>query len=97
MLLVTDGAVSVFRDILERNDLQGMAIRLAAPETGEGVTPQIKLEAVRSPRTDDLATHADGLDVFVAPELAPEVEHSVLDAASEGDPASLYLKPAPPL
>jgi len=79
MLLVTDQAATLFREILAREEISGDAIRLVARSTEDGST-RIVLTTVDRPTEADVPTQADGVDVFVAPELATDVDGAVLDA-----------------
>jgi len=79
MLLVTDQAATLFREILAREEISGDAIRLVARSTDDGST-RIVLTTVDRPTEADVPTQADGVDVFVAPELATDVDGAVLDA-----------------
>ncbi|MGH2540989.1 MAG: hypothetical protein ACRDGK_10740 [Actinomycetota bacterium] len=92
MLLVTDHAASVFRAILDRDDVSGTAIRLSPEPTDDG-SLRISLSAISQPRDEDVPTRAEGVDVFVAPELAPQVEGSVLDSESVGTEDRFVLRP----
>ena len=93
MLLVTDQAASVLRDILGRDDVEGNAIRLA-PEVLQDGSTQIALQAIVEPRAADAPTQAEGVDVFVAPELASDLENSVIDAEREPTGDRLVVRPA---
>jgi Fe-S cluster assembly iron-binding protein IscA len=78
MLHVTDAAVTVFKEILDREDVTGSAIRRAAVEQPTGGS-EIALQAVDGPREDDAPTEADGVDVFVDANLAVPLDTAVLD------------------
>ena len=91
MLQVTESAVSAFRRILDRDDVEGEAIRLAPTMQGDGQVG-ITLEAVDQPAPEDAPTAAEGLTVVVAPELAPSLEDAVLDADSTEQGAEFFLR-----
>lgn len=93
MLLVTDQAAAMFRDILARNDVEGNAIRLT-PEVGEDGSTRIAIMAIEGPKETDAPTKADGVDVFVAPELASDLDHSILDTEGDAGDARLVVRPA---
>jgi Fe-S cluster assembly iron-binding protein IscA len=93
MLLVTDQAASMFRDILARNDVQGNAIRLT-PEIGDDGAKRIAIMAIDAPDTSDSPTQADGVDVYVAPELAPDLDDSILDTEGDAGGTRLVVRPA---
>jgi Fe-S cluster assembly iron-binding protein IscA len=93
MLLVTDQAAAMFRDILARNDVEGNSIRLA-PEVGKDGTARITIIAIDEPRESDAPTQADGVDVYVAPELASDLEDSILDTEGDAGGTRLVVRPA---
>lgn len=93
MLLVTDQASALFRDILARNDVEGNAIRLTKEEGDDG-TKRIAIIAIDSPSETDTPTEAVGVDVYVAPELAPDLENSIIDAEGEAGRTRLIVRPA---
>lgn len=92
MLQVTDAAVSVFRSLLDQDEVDGNAIRLFATPgpTGEMA---IAIEPVDIPETGDAPTEAEGLDVFVAQELEEPLREAVLDVRAEQGDAELFLRP----
>jgi len=61
MLLVTDQAATLFREILAREEITGEAIRLVARPTDDGST-HIVLTAIDGPTEADVPTQADGVD-----------------------------------
>ncbi len=93
MLLVTDRASAMFRDILARNDVEGNAIRLTQ-EVGDDGTKHIAIMAIDGPRETDAPTQADGVDVYVAPELAPDLENSLIDTEGDTGGTRLVVRPA---
>ena len=92
MLLVTDHAATLFREILAREEITGEAIRLVARPTDDGST-RIVLTAIDGPTEADVPTQADGVDVFVAPELAIQVDGAVLEAEMTGAGDRFVLRP----
>lgn len=93
MLQVTDAAATVFKSILDLEDVEGSAIRLApSPSPEEGVVG-VSFQAVGGPDENDHATAATGVDVYVAPELVKPLDTAVLDARDTDQGAELYLRP----
>ncbi|HEY7762574.1 MAG TPA: hypothetical protein VIC52_06115 [Actinomycetota bacterium] len=92
MLLVTDHAATLFREILARDEITGDAIRLVARATDDGST-RIVLTTIDGPTEADVPTQADGVDVYVAPELAPQVDGAVLDAEKSEAGDRFVLRP----
>jgi Fe-S cluster assembly iron-binding protein IscA len=80
MLQVTDRAASVFRDMLDRDDVPGTAIRLALEPSAEPGSREIAFVAVDGPKVGDVETKASGVKVVVAPELVDQLDDKVLDA-----------------
>jgi Fe-S cluster assembly iron-binding protein IscA len=95
MLQVTDRAASVFRSMLDREDVPGTAIRLTLESSAEPGTREIAFVAVDGPKVGDVETKATGVKVVVAPELVDQLDDAVLDAeeSSEG-PSFKMLKQA---
>ena len=92
MLQVTDAAVSVFRKVLEQGDHEGDGIRLVPNEQPDGRTT-VGIETIRQPQPSDEPTDAKGITVVVAPDLAPDLENSVLDAEETSTGADLFVRP----
>ena len=92
MLQVTDAAVSVFKEILQREEVSGGAIRLAqvTDPTGES---KIAIQTVEGPREGDAPTEASDPDVFVAEDLAQPLDSAVLDAEATEVGTKLVLHP----
>jgi Fe-S cluster assembly iron-binding protein IscA len=95
MLQVTESAVSAFRRILDRDDVEGDAIRIAPTMQGDGQVG-ITLQAVDQPAPEDAPTAAEGLTIVVAPELAPSLDDAVLDADNTEDGAEFFLRAQEP-
>jgi Fe-S cluster assembly iron-binding protein IscA len=95
MLQVTDTAVSVFKEILHREEVSGAAIRLAAV-TGPTGESEIAIQTVEGPREGDGSTEASGLDVFVAEDLVEPLDAAVLDAEDTERGTRLVLRPQSP-
>ena len=94
MLQVTDAAVSVFKEILQREDVTGDAIRLA-PVTQPTGESDIALQTVEGPREGDARTDAEDPEVFVAEDLAQPLDAAVLDVEDTAEGAQLVLRPRP--
>lgn len=92
MLQVTDAAVTVFKEILQREEVSGAAIRLAAV-TGQAGESEIAIQPVESPREGDAPTEATDLDVFVSEDLAQPLDAAVLDAEDTEGGTKLVLRP----
>ena len=91
MLQVTDAAVSVLNQILQREEASGDAIRLASV-TGPTGESEIAIQTVDGPREGDATTQAPGLDVFLADDLAQPLDAAVLDAEETEGRANLVLR-----
>jgi Fe-S cluster assembly iron-binding protein IscA len=91
MLQVTENAASAFRGILENEGMSGNAIRIVPTMEGNGQVG-ITLQAVQQPAPDDAETSAEGVQVVVAPELAPSLEESILDAKDSGEGPEFFLR-----
>jgi Fe-S cluster assembly iron-binding protein IscA len=92
MLQVTDAAASVFRAMLQLEEVSGSAVRLmptAAPQGMVGVT----MQPVEGPAPDDTPAEAAGVDVYVAPELAEPLAASTLDARDTAEGPELFIRP----
>ena len=83
MLLVTDNAASEMREILDRDDVHGSAIRLTREELADGATG-ISLMAVEQPRPGDVEAEAKDVDILVGSELARELDDKLLDSRPDG-------------
>jgi Fe-S cluster assembly iron-binding protein IscA len=83
VLLVTDSAASEMRQLLDREDVQGSAIRLTR-ETREDGSADISLVAVEQPRPGDVEAEAKDIDILVASELAADLDDKVLDTRPSG-------------
>ena len=94
MLHVTDSAASAVKALLQREEVQGSAIRLAANPLPDGNTG-ITFQAVDRPGPDDAKSAASDLDVFVSPELVPALDTAVLDARDTSEGTELFLRPQP--
>ncbi len=90
MLQVTDSAATVFRVILSQGDVEGSAIRLAAMPTEEPGRAEISFLAVDGPHAGDVEVPAPGVQVYVEPELANELDDAVLDAEATQDGAASF-------
>lgn len=91
MLQVTDSAAAVFKDILADQGIDVSAIRLTQPEDGD-TTGGFEIMAVAQPGQQDVAALSDGVDVYVAPELAPELDHLVLDADRTDEGPAFFVR-----
>lgn len=93
MLQVTDAAVSVLTEIVQREEATGGgAIRLASV-TGPTGESEIAIQTVEGPREGDATTEATGLAVFVAEDLVQPLDAAVLDAAETEQGTKLLLRP----
>ena len=96
MLQVTDNAAAVFQDILAHEEVQGSAIRLAAAPSEEPGKGEITFLAVESPEAGDVEVSAAGVQVFMEPQLAGQLDHAVLDAEGTGEGANFSVFPQSP-
>jgi Fe-S cluster assembly iron-binding protein IscA len=95
MLQVTDRAASVFRSMLDRDDVPGTAIRLTLESSAEPGSREIAFVAVDGPKAGDVETEATGVKVVVAPELVDQLDDAVLDAEDsyEGPSFKMFKQP----
>jgi Fe-S cluster assembly iron-binding protein IscA len=91
MLQITDAAVSVFKAILSRDDVEGSAIRIE-PVQGPAGETLITFEPVKEPREGDQTGQATDLEVFVAPEIADSLSTAILDVAQTDQGPGLVLR-----
>jgi Fe-S cluster assembly iron-binding protein IscA len=99
MLQVTDAAVSVLKSAIlqesqSRDGERAMAIRIKSTATDDG-RRALGLEAVRGPEPGDAPAESSDLDVFVAPELATPLDHSILDAQTTAEGSEILLRDQP--
>jgi Fe-S cluster assembly iron-binding protein IscA len=94
MLQVTESAASVFREILDREDITGTAIRLA-PVPGPGGETGITIQTVDGPEAGDAPSASPGLDVCVAPALAEPLDAAILDTQETDQGVTLVLRAQP--
>jgi Fe-S cluster assembly iron-binding protein IscA len=92
MLQVTDRAVSVFKQVLEKGDHEGEGIRLVHNQQADGRVT-VGIEMIQEPAPSDEAAQARGLTIVVAKDLAPELEDAVLDAEETSTGADLFVRP----
>ena len=92
MLQVTDAAVSVFKKVLEQGDHEGDGIRLVPNQQQDGGTA-VGIEMIDEPAPSDEPTAAQGITVVVARDLAPDLDHAVLDAQETPTGADLFVRP----
>lgn len=92
MLQVTEAAISVFKGILQREEVSGGAIRLA-PVTGPTGESEIAIQTVEGPREGDAPTQATNPEVFVDQDLAQPLDAAVLDAEETERGTKLVLHP----
>jgi Fe-S cluster assembly iron-binding protein IscA len=91
MLEVTEAASSAFRTFLDRQDVQGNAIKLVAERSPDGETG-IGVEPIDKPGPNDVATNSTGVVVVLAPEIAPSLDGAVLDARDSDTGADLFVR-----
>ena len=92
MLQVTDRAVSVFKQVLEKSDPQAEGIRLVQNQQEDGRVT-VGIEMIGEPAPSDQAAEARGLTIVVAKDLAPELDQAVLDAEETPSGADLFVRP----
>jgi Fe-S cluster assembly iron-binding protein IscA len=92
MLQVTDRAVSVFKQVLEKGDPQAEGIRLVQNQQEDGRVT-VGIEMIGEPAPSDQAAEARGLTIVVAKDLAPELDQAVLDAEETPSGADLFVRP----
>lgn len=86
MLQVTSSAASVLAGTRAREGLPDhFGVRIFAGATATPDTRSaFQFGFVEQPQPNDQVTEAEGTRVFVAPEVAPALESSVLDAEEAG-------------
>jgi Fe-S cluster assembly iron-binding protein IscA len=94
MLQVTEAAASVLREVVEPPEVPGTAVRIQPIQTPAG-KPAISFQPVTGPQQGDAEGEAQGLDVFVAPELSESLDEAVLDAQQTPEGTELFLRPQP--
>ena len=94
MLQITDTAASAFRDILEREEVRGQAIRLVPERRSDG-EGGISLEAITEPSPADAEAQAPGVRVVVAQELASTLDDAVLDAKPTEQGTEFFIRSQP--
>jgi hypothetical protein len=98
MLQVSDSAVSVLkREVLHETDPlteSTGAVRLQTAVTSDG-QQALSIQPVPGPQPGDAPTEAEGLDVFVAEEIAAPLESAVLDARETPSGTELFLREQP--
>ena len=94
MLQITDTAASAFRDILEREEVRGQAIRLVPERLSDG-EGGISLEAINEPSPADAEAKAQGVRVVVAQELVPTLDDAVLDAKPTEQGTEFFIRSQP--
>jgi Fe-S cluster assembly iron-binding protein IscA len=87
MLTITADAEQAVRVALEAAEApESAGIRLStSTHTSNGTGPEIKLELVEAPDSDDAVIGADGARIFLAPDVAPSLDDKLLDAEIEPD------------
>jgi Fe-S cluster assembly iron-binding protein IscA len=91
VLQVTEAAVSVLRQVIERPEVPQTAIRIQPVQTPAGEAA-ISFQPVTSPNEGDVEGKAPGLDVFVAPELSDPLDEAVLDARETQEGTELFVR-----
>ena len=92
MLQVTQAAVSVLRQVIEHPEVPQNAVRIEPVQMPEG-EQGIAFQPVNGPQQGDIESDAQGLDVFVAPELSAPLDHSILDARDTPDGTQIFVRP----
>lgn len=92
MLQVTDKAVSVFKQVLEKGAPEADGIRLVQNQQPDGRVT-VGIEMIDKPEPSDEAAQARGLTIVVAKDLAPDLENAVLDAEETPTGADLFVRP----
>ena len=87
MLILTADAEEAIRTALEAAEAPGSAgLRIStAVHASNGTGPEVSLELVDAPATEDAVLDRHGARIFVAPEVAPRLEDKLLDAEIEPD------------
>ncbi len=91
MLQVTESAEALFRQLLEREDVPGNAIRIQ-PAPGPEGQAAIAFQPVDQPDTNDAPAESPGVDIYVAPELTEPLGTAMLDARETDRGTELFLR-----
>lgn len=86
MLAITQDATDAIREIATANEVPdegGLRISVVPTEDASGAA--VGLSLVAEPGPDDQVVGEEGAQVFVAPELAPELDDKRLDARVDGE------------
>jgi hypothetical protein len=80
VLVLTDRAVDVIRNVVEANNLPlGAGLRIAAQPDDDG-TPPFRAHLVEGPEHEDQVVEVEGARVFLDPIASPEFDDKILDA-----------------
>jgi Fe-S cluster assembly iron-binding protein IscA len=90
MLQVTESAEALFRQLLDREDVTGNAIRIQ-PVPGPEGEAVVSFEVVEQPETNDAPAESPGVDIYVAPELTEPLGAARLDARETDRGSELFL------
>jgi Fe-S cluster assembly iron-binding protein IscA len=94
MLTLSSTAVEVIERLTSQPNMpEGSGLRLAPQTTPEGNA--ISLSLAESPTESDQVVSEGGAQVFVAEELAPELDDKLLDAGVSGEQISFSLSEQP--
>jgi len=90
MLMLTDDAAEVVRDLADEPGAEGLRIS-SQDHSLNGQGPHLNIEVVSAPEPEDLVLETDGAPIFLAPEAAGALDGKVLDAEVEGDRVQFAL------
>ena len=90
MLMLTEDAAEVVRDLADEPGAEGLRISSQAVSTN-GQGPHLSIEVVSAPEPEDLVVETEGAPIFLAPEAAGALDGKVLDAEIHGDRVEFAL------
>jgi Fe-S cluster assembly iron-binding protein IscA len=95
MLTLTDRAAAVLAEARSRSGLSDdVGVRISG-ESKNGQEPSYRLTFAAEPAPEDLVVHSGVTSLFVAPEVAGQMQAAVLDVNDGGDGITLVLRGKP--
>lgn len=95
MLTLTDRAAAVLAEARSRSGLSDdVGVRISG-ESKNGEEPSYRLTFAAEPAPEDLVVHSGVTSLFVAPEVAGQIQAAVLDVNDDGDGITLVLRGKP--
>ena len=93
MLRMTDKAAALLDETRRRSGLAGdVGLRISGGGSGNGRSASFRLTFATGPGPADVVLRGVGAPVFVASDVAEQLDSAVLDADEQGGTARLVLK-----